>query len=492
MTSAPPRRNPSALVVGAGFGGIAAAVELRKRGLDLVVLEKAERVGGVWRDNTYPGAACDVPSSLYSYSFAPHAGWPRRYAGQADILDYIDSVVAEHHLGDAIVTGTEVVDATWDEATARWTVHTRRGGAEGPTYDVDVLVTAVGQLSRPSVPDLPGIDSFAGPAFHSAEWDHDVDLRGKRVAVVGTGASAIQFVPHLQEEAAQVTVFQRSAPYVVPKPDRAYTRLHHRAFTRAPSTQGFGRELTRNLSELLNMALAEQTVVTKAFLAAFHVHLRHQVKDPELRAKLKPDYPIGCKRLLFSNDWYPALTRPNVSVVTEAVAGVTTTGLTTADGAEHPADVIVYGTGFKATEFLVPMTVTGRDGRDLHQQWSDGARAFLGVTVPGFPNFFVMYGPNTNLGGSSILQMLEGQAGYLGQAVDLLAAGRVGTVEVRPEAAEHYDHEMQERLGDSVWSGECHSWYRTDTGRITTNWPGLVREYRERTATFEPADYVPA
>ncbi len=222
------------------------------------------------------------------------------------------------------------------------------------------------------------------------------------------------------------------------------------------------------------------------------MHLRHQVRDPELRAKLKPDYPIGCKRLLFSNDWYPALTRPNVSVVTEAVAGVTTRGLTTADGAEHPADVIVYGTGFKATEFLVPMTVTGRDGRDLHQQWSDGARAFLGVTVPGFPNFFVMYGPNTNLGGSSILQMLEGQAGYVGQAVDLLAAGHLDSVEVRPDAAEHYDHEMQERLGDSVWSGECHSWYRTDTGRITTNWPGLVREYRERTATFEPADYVPA
>jgi len=492
VTSAPPRRNLSALVVGAGFGGIAAAVELRKRGVDLVVLEKADRVGGVWRDNTYPGAACDVPSSLYSYSFAPHARWPRRYAEQPDILEYIESVVAEHHLGSAIVTGTEVVDATWDEATSRWTVRTSQGGSPGPTYDVDVVVTAVGQLSRPSVPDLPGIGSFTGPAFHSAEWDHGVGLRGKRVAVVGTGASAIQFVPHLQQEAAQVTVFQRSAPYVVPKPDRAYTRLHHRAFTRSPRTQGFGRELTRNLSEMLNMALAEQTAFTKAFLAAFHVHLRHQVRDPALRAKLAPDYPIGCKRLLFSNDWYPAITRPNVSVMTEAVAGVTPHGLTTADGTEHPADVIVYGTGFKATEFLVPMTVTGRDGRDLHQQWSDGARAFLGVTVPGFPNFFVMYGPNTNLGGSSILQMLEGQAGYVGQAVDLMVGGRLGKVEVRPDAAEHYDHEMQERLGDSVWAGDCHSWYRTSEGRITTNWPGLVKEYRERTATFEPADYQSA
>jgi cation diffusion facilitator CzcD-associated flavoprotein CzcO len=486
------RPNLTALVVGAGFGGIAAAVELRKRGVDLVVLERSDRVGGVWRDNTYPGAACDVPSSLYSYSFAPHAGWPRRYAEQPDILAYIESVVAEHHLEGAIRTGTEVTDAAWDDAHGRWKVSTSKNGAPGPSYDVDVLVTAVGQLSRPSVPDLPGIDSFAGPAFHSAEWRHDVDLRGKRVAVVGTGASAIQFVPHLQQEAGQVTVFQRSAPYVVPKPDRAYTRLHRRAFSRVPSTQGFGRELTRNLSELLNMALAEQTAFTKAFLAAFRVHLRHQVKDPALRAKLTPDYPIGCKRLLFSNDWYPALTRPNVAVVTEAVAAVTPDGLKTADGQEHPADVIVYGTGFKATEFLVPMTVTGRDGRDLHQQWSDGARAFLGVTVPGFPNFFVMYGPNTNLGGSSILQMLEGQAGYVGQAVDLLLAGRLGPVEVRPEVAEHYDHEMQERLGDSVWAADCHSWYRTSSGRITTNWPGLVKEYRERTATFEPADYVHA
>ncbi len=263
MTTAPPRRNPSALVVGAGFGGIAAAVELRKRGVDLVVLEKAERVGGVWRDNTYPGAACDVPSSLYSYSFAPHAGWPRRYAGQADILDYIDAS------SPSTTSGTprhrhRGRRATWDEATRPLDACTRAEAVRGTVVRRGRAGHRGGAAVRPSVPDLPGIDSFAGPAFHSAEWDHEVDLSGKRVAVVGTGASAIQFVPHLQQEAAQVTVFQRSAPYVVPKPDRAYTRLHHRAFTRAPSTQGFGRELTRNLSELLNMALAEQTVVTKA------------------------------------------------------------------------------------------------------------------------------------------------------------------------------------------------------------------------------------
>ena len=486
-----PRPALSAVVVGAGFGGIAAAVELRRRGVDrIVVLEKADRAGGVWRDNTYPGAACDVPSSLYSYSFAPHATWPRRYAEQPDILAYIDSVVAEQHLDDVVVTGTEVTEARFDETSGRWQVRTTQRGAAGPSYDVDVLVTAVGQLSRPAIPDLPGLDSFAGPAFHSAEWDHDLDLAGKRVAVVGTGASAIQFVPHLQQQAGHVNVFQRSAPYVVPKPDRAYTRLHHRAFTEVPATQGFGRELTRSLSESLNGALAEQTALTKALMTAFRVHLRHQVKDPALRAKLVPDYPIGCKRLLFSNDWYPALTQPNVSVVTEGVTAVTERGLVTADGHEHRADVIVYGTGFKATEFLAPMTVTGRNGVDLHEQWLDGARAYLGITVPGFPNLFVMYGPNTNLGGSSILQMLEGQSGYLGQAVSMLADGDLDVVEIRQEVADRYDKEMQERLGDSVWASGCSSWYQTTGGRITTNWPGLVKEYRERTATFEPADYL--
>jgi cation diffusion facilitator CzcD-associated flavoprotein CzcO len=477
------------LVVGAGIGGLAAARELRKRGLEVVVLERASRVGGVWRDNTYPGAACDVPSSLYSYSFQPHPGWPRRYAEQPDILQYVVDTSRETGLDSRIHTGMEVTTARYDETDRRWHVTAVDAQGAPSTWNPAVVVFAVGQLSRPHMPHLPGIESFAGPAFHSARWDHDVELRGQRVAVVGTGASAIQFVPELQQVASGVTVFQRSAPYVVPKPDRAYTRAHLRAFQRFPATQGLGRELTRFLSERLNHALGDDTAFTKAFVASFRLHLWHQVRDKALRRRLLPDYPIGCKRLLFSNDWYPALTQPNVGLVTERIAEVCPEGLRTADGRLHEADVIVYGTGFLATQFLEPVEVVGRDGRDLHQQWADGARAFLGITVPNFPNVFVIYGPNTNLGGSSIISMIECQTGYLGQAVARLVSGDAGAIEVRKDVAERYDKEMQERLAHSVWARGCTSWYQTPSGRITTNWPGTVQEYRERTALFDATDY---
>lgn len=485
----PSRPRPlSVVVIGAGFGGLATAVELRRRGVsDITILEKADDVGGVWRDNTYPGAACDVPSSLYSYSFAPNPEWGRRYAQQPDILGYIRRVAREQGLVDLVRTGTEVIEASYDDSTGRWTVLT----STGERFDADIVVSSVGQLSRPAYPDLPGVDEFAGPAFHSAEWRHDVDLTGKRVAVIGTGASAIQFVPELQKVAGHLTVFQRSAPYVVPKPDRAYTTLHHRLYRRIPATQGFGRELTRHLSEMLNRALTEQTWFTGALHTAFRAHLRRQVRDSGLRRKLVPDYPIGCKRVLFSNDWYPALTRDNVEVVTDAIARITPTGVRTADGVEHDADVIVHGTGFKATEFLAPMRVTGRDGKVLAEEWADGARAHLGITVPGFPNLFVVYGPNTNLGGSSILSMIECQTGWIGQAVELLRQGARDRVEVRADVAAAYDREMQERLAGSVWTG-CASWYRNDGGRITTNWPGTVQEYRERTAVLDPDELTAA
>lgn len=487
MTQTAAPRTVSALVIGSGFGGLAAAVDLRRQGIDdITILEKAPRIGGVWRDNTYPGAACDVPSSLYSYSFAPNPDWARRYAEQPEILAYIERVAEEHDLTRLVRTETEVTEAAYDEQRDRWTVRT----ATGETYEADLLVSAVGQLSRPAMPDLPGLDSFGGPAFHSAEWRHGVDLTGKRVLVIGTGASAIQFVPHVQQVAAQVTVFQRSAPYVVPKPDRGYTRLHLRSFREVPVTQAFGRELTRNLSELLNHALGERTAFTKSFEIAFRAMLRLQIKDPALRAKLMPDYPVGCKRLLFSNNWYSTLAKPNVDVVTEHITEVVPEGVRTADGTLHEADVIIYGTGFKATEFLAPMKIVGRDGRELAQEWADGARAYLGMTVPGFPNFFVVYGPNTNLGGSSIISMIECQTGYLGQAARLLERGELKRIEVRAEVAGRYDKEIQERLAGSVWSG-CSSWYRTEGGRITTNWPGKVQEYRERTADLQPADFQP-
>ncbi len=456
----------------------------------ITVLERADRIGGVWRDNTYPGAACDVPSSLYSFSFARNPRWRRRYAEQAEILGYLESVARRDDLLPLVRYGEEVVAAHYDEPGGRWRVETRAAAGERRGYEADLVVSAVGQLSRPHVPKLPGADSFVNPAFHSAAWDHRVDLAGRRVAVIGTGASAVQFVPHLQRVAHRVVVLQRSAPYVVPKPDRSYGRLRHRLYATAPPTQLFGRELTRILSEQLNRTFAGQTAMGTLLKAAWRLHLRRQVRDPALRAKLQPDYPLGCKRLLFSNDWYPALTRPNVEVCTEAIAEVTPEGVRTADGVLHEADVLVYATGFWATDFLEPIRLTGRAGQTLAAEWVDGAHAYLGMTVPGFPNLFLLYGPNTNLGGSSILSMIECQTHYLGQAADLLASGTARSLEVRRDVADRYDGALQRRLRDTVWSAGCSNWYRDDDGRVTTNWPGQVREYRARTAQFDPADYV--
>ena len=475
--------SPRILIIGAGLGGIGTAIELLEHGFaDVTILEKAADLGGVWRDNTYPNAACDVPSSLYSWSFAPNPEWARRYAGQADILDYIRRVVVERGLEDRIRTGVEVTAASFDDATATWRVES----ADGDTFEADFLVSAVGQLSRPSIPAIPGAETFTGPAFHSARWDHEVDLRGKRVAVLGTGASAIQFVPGIQPVAGQVTVFQRSAPYVVPKLDRAYTRTHHRVFTRFPRAQAFGRRLTWVLSEQLNKSLVGTNPMKKVLEAAWRLHLRRQVRDPRLRAKLRPDYPIGCKRLLFSNDWYPALASDNVDVVTNRVVEVLPHGLRTADGTVHGCEVIIYGTGFAATEFLAPMKVTGSHGADLHEVWADGARAYLGICLPGFPNFGIVYGPNTNLGGSSIINMMESQSGFIRQLVDVAAA--TGSVTVRDTAADRFDAEVQQRLADSVWGG-CDSWYRDEGGRVTTNWPGTVVEYKARTTHLDLADF---
>jgi cation diffusion facilitator CzcD-associated flavoprotein CzcO len=479
---------PRIVIIGAGFGGLGTAIELqRHRFTDIVVLEKADRIGGVWRDNTYPNAECDVPSSLYSWSFASNPTWERRYSGQADILRYIDRVVDEVGLRDLVRTGVEVTGAAYDEDTATWRVET----ATGETLTADFLVTAVGQLSRPVIPDLPGIDTFAGPAFHSAQWDHSVDLTGKRVAVIGTGASAIQFVPGIQPAAGHVTVFQRSAPYVVPKPDRAYTRTHHAMYDRFPRTQAFGRNLTWVLSEQLNKSLTGTAPMKKLMEAGWRLHLRRQVRDPRLRAKLRPDYPIGCKRLLFSNDWYPALVQPNLDVVTEAVVEVLPDGVRSADGRVHEADVIIFGTGFAATEFLAPMKIQGTGGLSLDDAWSDGARAYLGICVPGFPNLGLVYGPNTNLGGSSIINMMESQSAYIRQLVQAVAPG--GSIAVRRESEERFDDEVQRRLADSVWGG-CSSWYRDEGGRVTTNWPGMVAEYKARTARVDLADFavVPA
>ncbi len=472
------------VIIGAGFGGLGAARALLQQGItDITVLERADSVGGVWRDNTYPGAACDVPSPLYSWSWATNPAWGRRYSVQPEILGYLQGTAAREGLTDLVRTGVEVTSMTYDERALTWHVV----AADGESWTADLVVSAVGQLSNPVVPDLPGTDTFAGPTFHSAAWRHDVDLTGRRVAVVGTGASAIQFVPGIVDRVSELTVFQRSAPYVVPKPDQAYRPRHHRAFERFPSLLGAERRSWLWITEVFNGALAGESVATRPLMATikhvWRLALRAQVRDPELRRKLVPDYELGCKRLLFSNHWYPALARDHVEVVTDKVIGVEPTGVRTADGELHEADVLIWGTGFAATDFLAPMRVTGMGGRDLHEGWTGGARAHLGLSVPDFPNLFCVYGPNTNLGGSSIINMLEAQADYIAQVARRIADGGARAVVVRREVAEAYDTEMQSRLSTSAWAG-CSSWY-VDGPRITTNWPGQVAEYQQRTAVVD-------
>ncbi|MDX3659200.1 NAD(P)/FAD-dependent oxidoreductase [Streptomyces sp. ID05-26A] len=468
--------NPEVVVIGAGFGGLGVALSLHRAGFDrFTVLERASGPGGVWRDNTYPGAACDVPSSLYSYSFAPSTSWPRRYSAQPDILRYLTTTAEA--VRDHIRFGAEVVAATFDESRNRWSVAL----ADGDVVEADVLVCAVGQLTTPAIPGLPGLGRFAGEVFHSAAWRHDVDLRGKRVAVVGTGASAAQFVPEIAPLTEHLTVFQRSAPHVLPKPDAALTGRSHPARLRAARGGVWlaGETLTRLLNGRFSPALVS---------AVAAAHLRRQVRDRALRAALTPATRPGCKRVLFSNDWYPALTRPDVEVVTEPITEVTAHGLRAGDR-EHPADVLIWGTGFTVSGFGFGLRITGRDGRDLAETWAGRPRAHLGLSVPGFPNLFLVYGPNTNLGGNSVITMIEAQCRYVVDAVRHLAESGTA-LEVRPEVAAAFDTEMTRRLSRGVWS-TCSSWYRTADGSITTNWPGTTWEYLRR-ARLRQADFDPA
>ncbi|MGW0007448.1 flavin-containing monooxygenase [Nocardia grenadensis] len=480
-------RHPvSILIIGAGFGGIGVAIELHRHGFDdITILEKAADLGGVWRENTYPGAACDVPSPLYSYSFEQKPDWPQRYSGQAAIHDYLRAVTRRYGLLERIEFGVEVTDAAFDEQTGTWTVHTADGGRR----TAQVLIPAVGQLSRPRLPAIPGVDSFAGPAFHSALWDHQVDLTGKRVACIGTGASAIQYVPQIQPVVEQLTLFQRTAAWVLPKFDTDYSPIQHKLFAKIPGmllVERLGWWLTAEISSL---GLVELPIISRLVARIAARNLTENVDDPGLRAALTPDYPIACKRVLFSSDYYPALTRRNVEVTTSDITEITPRGVRTADGTLHEADVIIYGTGFKGTEFLWPMRITGRDGRELAEVWSAGAHAYYGITVPEFPNLFMVYGPNTNLGVGSIIYMIESQSRYIRQAVELLAGTPGHVLEVRADAERAFNDALQKRLERTPWNF-CSSWYRNAAGKITNNWPGTVTRYRRRVRRLDPRDYT--
>lgn len=464
---------------------MAMALELVRSGhRDFIVLEKASEAGGVWRENTYPGAACDVPSPYYSFSFAPNPRWSRRYPEQRDIKDYLNRLIDYYGLRPHLRCNTEVTGAVFDAAKRRWQIET----STGETVYADVFVPATGQLSRPAIPAIPGRESFAGVSFHSAEWNHDYELAGKRVAVIGTGASAVQFVPRIQPAVAHLTVFQRSAPYILPKPDAAYGRLYRLTFRRRSLLQSVERLLCWSGGELAALGLAGNRSIARFVGWIAKCNLRLCVPDEKLRAALTPDYPIGCKCVLFGNSFYAALTETNAHLVTEPISEITPRGIRTADGIERDIDAIIYGTGFLTQEWLAPMRVRDHNGRDLHDVWAAGARAYLGIAVPGFPNLFIMYGPNTNLGSGSIIYMLERQARYIRQLIEYLGT-RPGTVlDVRADVEQRYDTEVQRRLASTAWAS-CASWYRSETGRISSNWPGLVSEYDRRTRRVEIADY---
>ena len=482
-----PPRSPSVAIIGAGFGGIGLAIMLKKAGIDsLTIFEKAEGVGGVWRHNPYPGASCDVPSHLYSFSFEPNPDWSRRYSPQPEILDYLEKCVEKYGLRSSLRFGTEISRAEFDDGSEKWRIET----TGGETVEADVLVSACGQLSRPALTRIEGAERFKGPIFHTARWDHDAEIEGKRVAVIGTGASTIQVVPAIAERVAQLDVYQRSAPYVIPKKDRPYMPWERRLFRWFPPARWLARFSQWLTFEIFISAFNQFRGMGRLGVRMFERNLDDQVSDPELKRALTPDHVLGCKRVLISPDYYSTLERPNVELVTDGVRELTESGVVAENGTERPADVIVLSTGFESTRFLAPMEIRGREGRDLNEVWREGANAYLGMTVAGFPNLFVMYGPNTNLGSGSIIFQLESQMTYIADAVERLRRTG-GLLSVRPEVQQAFDSEMQSRLSTSVWQTGCNNWYVDEHGRNTNNWPGFTVEYRRRTRRLDPADYEP-
>jgi cation diffusion facilitator CzcD-associated flavoprotein CzcO len=476
---------PEVVIVGAGFGGIAAAIELSRHGItDITILERAPDLGGTWFYNSYPGAACDVPSHLYSFSFAQRRDWSRLCSTRGEIHAYLHDVARAHGIDRLVRTNTTVTACSWDAERCRWFVHS----ADGAVHEADALILATGQLDQPSRPEIDGIESFAGHSFHSAEWDHDYPLAGKRVAVVGTGASAVQFVPEIAPAVQRLSVFQRTGNWFMPRRNRRYNAVIRGAIQRTPGLQALRRRFVFEYTESLTLTIRHPNTFGRVARARSEAFMRSQLEDPAVREKAWPDYTFGCKRILFSSYYLPALQRANVELVTDAIARLTTGGIVTAAGTEHELDCVIWATGFKTTEFMFPMRVSGRDGVELHEYWSGGAHAHLGMCVPGFPNMFVMYGPNTNTSGGSIIVYLEAQAAYIRQALQQLRSRRAGAIEVRAAVEAASDRALQARFAGTAWT-ECDSWYRDERGRIVTNWPGYMREYLRQTSALDASEF---
>jgi cation diffusion facilitator CzcD-associated flavoprotein CzcO len=476
----------SVAIVGAGFGGVGAAVMLARAGYrNVTVFERGERAGGVWNHNTYPGAACDIPSHLYEFSFEPNPRWSRRYAPQAEIQDYVEDVARRYGVLERIRTRTEVTGAQWDDEHCRWSLQTSAG-----PHEADILITACGQLSVPKMPAITGLDSFEGPVFHTAEWRHDVDLAGKRVAVIGTGCSAIQTVPAIQPIVEQVDVYQRSPGWTLPKMDFAYSERAKRLFQRFPALQRADRAAVFAFMELAALAMTSQRRLLGAFHAVGRRQINAAIDDERLRAAVTPSDDIGCKRLMLTDEWYPTLTKPNVELVTNAIAEVTARGVRLQDGSERPADVLVLATGFQSHAFVAPMEVLGAGGRTLAEEWGLLPHAYLGTSVPGFPNMFLLYGPNTNGGSGSVIYTIEAAVNHVIAALGMLDRAQADRIEVRRQRAEQFNRELRGALADTVWHSGCNNWYVDENGNDPSQWPWMWSEYRRRTARIEPGDYA--
>jgi cation diffusion facilitator CzcD-associated flavoprotein CzcO len=482
-----PRPSPRIAILGAGFAGLGLAILLRKAGIEcFTIFEKDERLGGTWRDNTYPGAACDLASFAYCFSFEQKTDWSRKWSPQAEILAYMEHCARKYGLLPHIRFGCEIAEARFDAEAGVWRLRTTRG----EEHEAEVLVSGVGQLHRPVIPDLPGLETFEGPAFHSARWDHGVDLRGKRVGVVGNAASAIQFIPQLAPEVERLTVFQRSANWMLPRNDRAFSGREKWCFSHLPGLARLYRWWIWLRQEIFFYPVMRGgSWLSRRVEQLARQYIREHIADPELRRALVPDYPIGGKRILISDDYYQALARPNVRVVLSPIERVTREGIATRDGETHHFDALIFATGFDTNSFLAPMKIQAPDGRFLSDVWREGAEAYLGITVAGFPNLFLMYGPNTNLGHNSIIFMLECQAGYILSCLRQMRARGLAWIAPRRDVTDAWNRKLQAELARTVWARTDRSWYKTRAGRITNNWSGTTLEYWWRTRRADLGAY---
>jgi cation diffusion facilitator CzcD-associated flavoprotein CzcO len=481
--------NVGVLIVGAGFSGLCMGIKLLEAGMNsFLIIEKSEEIGGTWWDNRYPGCACDIPSHLYSFSFAPSTEWTRMYPGRQEIHDYLKRCVERYGLEPYLRLNTRFREAIWDESEGVWNAT----AGDGMRIRARVLVSGMGALHVPRYPDLKGLDRFKGPAFHSSAWDHHVALDGKNVAVVGTGASSIQFVPQIAPSVSKLYLFQRTPPWIVPRLDFAFSEKWKRRFRSVPVTRWALRQFLFWRQEIRVLGfLGNQTFRKKVEDISLR-HLARQIKDPKLREAFTPNYQLGCKRVLVSDDYYPTFNRSNVELVTEAIAEVRERSILTRDGVERPIDVLIYGTGFRATEPLIGVRVVGKGGVEIHDAWGKRMSAYLGISATGFPNFFMLLGPNTGLGHNSVVLMIEAQVRYAMDCLKLMKRRKQRVLEVRPEIQQSFVEEIYRRLSGTVWqSGGCKSWYQDQsTGEITTIWPGSVVSYLRRTRSVSPSDYL--